>query len=113
LLRRGRGVERRALAAADISIQGELRNHEHAAAHVLRAAVHLAVLVFEEAEARNLLGQISCVGLGVFVSHAQQNQQSQADLTAGPVVSGLIIDSDFGAAHALHDGPHRTSFASQ
>ena len=65
LRRRGR-VERRALAAADVPIQSELRDRKHAAANVLYATIHLAVLVFEDAEARNLFRQIVCVVLGIF-----------------------------------------------
>jgi hypothetical protein len=46
------------------------------------------------------------------MSDAQQNQQTQADLTADP-----FVDGHFGAAHALDDGPHtfpgffRTTYA--
>src|SRR6202167_1872719 len=44
---RSGGIERWAPAAAHVSVQSELRNREHAASHVLHAAVHFSLLVFE------------------------------------------------------------------
>ena len=67
---RGRGIEGWSLAAAHISVQSELRDREYAAAHVLQAAVHLSVDIFEDAQAGDFLGEICGVGFGVFVPHA-------------------------------------------
>src|SRR6202041_1093084 len=100
---RSGGSEPWALAAAHISVQSELRNREHAASHVLHAAVHFSLLVFKDAKTGDFFGEISSIALGVFLSHGQQNQQSQADLAASP-----IFDGDLGAADALHDGTHTT-----
>src|SRR5208282_690847 len=69
-------------------------------------AIHLAVVVFEDTQTSNFLGQIRCVSLGVFVTHAQEYQQSQANLAADPLVAGPIVDADLGTADALYDGTH-------
>jgi hypothetical protein len=64
-------------------------------------------MIFEDAEAGDFFCQIVCIGVGVFLSHAEQNQQSHADLTADP-----SVDRDLRPAHALDDGTHATLLAS-
>src|SRR5271157_2456867 len=49
-----RGVERRPLALSRIPIQSELRDGQHRAADLRDAAIHLAFMIFKDAQAGDL-----------------------------------------------------------
>lgn len=96
------GVERWTLASPRVAEQSELRDCKDTASHVLHAAIHLAVVVFEDAESGDLLGQVRCVRVGILMRDSEQDEQTQADFATGP-----IVDRDFGSAYALD---HRSHF---
>jgi len=97
----GGGVEGGALAASYVAVEGELGDGEDAAADILQAEVHFAVLIFEDAEARDFFCEVGGVGLGVVVGDAEQDQQSGADLAGD-----FAVDCDLSAADALDDRSH-------
>jgi hypothetical protein len=100
-LGRSGGVKGRALAATDVSVEGELGNCQNASAHILEAAVHLSLIVFEDAEADNFFGEVVGIGFGVIPSDSEKNEQAEGNLAGD-----LLVNGNFGAAYALDDGTH-------
>ena len=75
--RRRCGIERRTLSSPHIPIQGELRNRQHAAAHVGQSQIHLPRIVFKHAQARDFFREINRIRLRILPAHPKQNQQSR------------------------------------
>ena len=103
--RRRGGIERWPLATANIAVQRKLRDHQNSAADGRSVQVHLSVLIFEHAQSSNLAGQIIGVCFIVCVSHAEQNQQTAAD-----IAHDLAAYGDLRMADTLYDGSHKGSF---
>src|SRR5512139_2215995 len=104
--RRGTG-ESRAPAGAAVPEKGELRDDEQGASGFDDGAVHLAVLVGENAQPGNLAGQPGHVAVPVAGGDPEQDEQTRAD--PGDL---LPPDRHGGTADALEDGPHRRPRAS-
>ncbi len=68
LLRRSGRVERWTLAAARVSVESELRDHQQRAAHVGNGQIHFAAGIFKNAQADGLLGKV--VGVSARISRA-------------------------------------------
>src|SRR6218665_1203203 len=75
----GRAAEAGAVAAGHVGRQGELRDDQQAAAHVLQAQVHLAGRITEDAQLEHLGDQLLGLGLAVRVLGADQQQQAVLD----------------------------------
>lgn len=107
--RRRRGLrEGRPIAFAAIAIQSELGNDQDFAAVVDDRAVHLALVVFKDAETLNFIGKGGGVILVILFTDAQENAQSRAD-----PADGLLPRGDAGFGDSLHDGAHGKSAGSQ
>ncbi len=103
-LRRRRADEARPIALAHVGAQGELADHEHAAAHVQDRAVHLAGVVLEDPQVRDLAGEEGGFALAVAVLDAEQHEEAAADRSDHPVADG-----DARLAHPLHQRFHRST----
>jgi hypothetical protein len=99
--RLGGGDETRAAAFAAIAQQGELANDQQFTAGIAQANVHLAGIVFEDPQLDNLLGQLPGVVVGIFLSHAQQYDQTTANRA-----SRFVLDGHRSLGYALNDGTH-------
>ena len=99
----GRGGldEAGAAAFAAVAVQGELRDGEHAAADVENRAVHLALVVGEDAQVSALFSAEAQRLVVVALTEADEQEQATADLGAE-----LIIDADAGLADALDEDFH-------
>jgi hypothetical protein len=64
-VRRSRRIKRRALAAADVPEDSELRYGEDAAADIGDAEVHLSVVIIENTEAGDFFGEVGSVGIRI------------------------------------------------
>src|SRR3989442_4570636 len=100
LWRRGLDEAGPALASR-IAIERELRNNQRRAAGFQERPIHLALLVIEDAQVCDLLGEISGLLSRVAAGHAQEHEQARGDLPRG-----TSLDHDAGAADALHDSSH-------
>ena len=99
--RRSSGIKRRALAAANVPEERELRNGENAAADIADRKVHFSGFVFENTKASDFFGEVVGVGFGISRSNAEQDEKSAADLARD-----FVVDGNLGAADALHHGTH-------
>ena len=88
----------RAAALAAVAVQGELGDHQNFTVDRVQAAVHLAVLILENAQACQLVGQLHGLGLGVVMGDAQQDEEAGSDLADGFAVHGY--------GGAFHAGQH-------
>src|SRR5262249_23433537 len=91
----------RPAALAAVAVERELADHEHLAAHLGQLQVHLALGVVEDPQAHHLVGQPTGLLGGVGLGHAQEDEQTAADLADHP-----LIDRHPGRAHPLEDGTH-------
>src|SRR5262249_41503782 len=101
LFRTRRLVKRRTPAPAHISMKGELRDHQDRAGNFGDAAVHLALLIFEDAQANDLVDQIVGVALLIGLGDTQQYQQSDTDFP-----NDSLIDRDICTLNTLHHSTH-------
>ena len=99
--RRG-GHETRPPPFAGIAQQRELADHEHRAAGVRQGQVHFSFGVVEDPQAHDLVGQLPRIVQRVVGGHAQQHQQSAADLAADFTAN---LDPRF--EDSLHACPHK------
>ena len=91
-------------AATDVAVEGELGNGEHRPAHIVDAQIHPAVVILKDAQSRNLLGEIVCVGGGVARRNAEQHQQPRPNLA-----NSSSVDCDGSCRDALYNGAHSSS----
>jgi hypothetical protein len=79
---RGRGVrEGRPIAFAAVAVQSKLRNHQDFTAEIAYRAVHLALLVFKDAEIPYLVGERVRVLLVISFADAKEETKAGADPT--------------------------------
>ena len=104
LFGRGGGGEAGAVAAARVGVQRELADAQDAAADVLHAAVHAALLVAEDAQLGDLGGHGVGGGVGVAGRDAQQDEQAGAGLPGQ-----CTVDGAGGAGDTLEGGSHVSS----
>jgi len=98
----GRGPEEaRALALAGVGDERELRDREDLTPYVPHAQVHLPVLITEDPQARDLLGEP--VRLGLPVSPFDADEEQQARTYAGDL---RAFDRDGGVLDALEYYAH-------
>ena len=90
-------------AGGGIGIEGKLGDHKDAAAHLLKAAVHLAVFIFKDPEVADLVCQLHGYLLRVVGADAQQHQKALTDLTVH-----VSVDGDAGAGNTGNDCFHGT-----
>lgn len=77
-----RGIrKRRPVAFTTVPVEGKLRNHEEFAFNVDDRSIHFTLIVRENTETRDLVGQRFRVSLGVVFSDSQKNAKAQADVT--------------------------------
>src|SRR5581483_11171795 len=96
---RGRIAEARAVALRRVGDQRELRDDEGLAADVDEAAVEAPAVVGEDAEPRDLAGELRDVPIAL--CDAEQHAEADPDLR-----DRLVADADAGLRNALADGPH-------
>src|SRR5438552_4549630 len=99
--RRRRSNETRPPLPARIAIKRELRDDQGAAFHVQQRAVHLTLLVLENAQVRALLRERCGDCRSIFTADAQQNHQPRANFARH-----LLIHLYSGAADSLKNHPH-------
>ena len=63
--------------------------------------VHHAVFVIEDPKIPDLVSQLHCLGLGVFVGDADENEDSGSDFARH-----VVPDSHPGPTDPLHQSPH-------
>ena len=101
VLRARRVDEARATALHRVAVERELRHDEHRAADVDDRAIHLVLVVGEDAQADELLGHPLDVVEGVRVREADEHGESSLD-RAGDT----IAHAHAGARHALNENSH-------
>src|SRR5581483_4773851 len=102
--RRSGVIERRPLAATDVSVERELRNHQHRALALAKVEIHLAVLIVEDAKADDLLGEVLGIGLAIALAYAEKNEQPIGDFSCH-----LARHRHPGTADALDNGSNENS----
>ncbi len=107
-IRRSRVCKRRAITLATVAVQSKLRNHQDFAAAVADGAVHLALVVFEDAEIFDLIGKCIGVSLVILFADTEQDAKSGADLT-----DCFPPHANVGFGDSLHNGAHGNSRGSQ
>jgi hypothetical protein len=98
---RSRICKRRAIALAPVAVQSELRNDQDFAAAVADGAIHLALIIRENAQIPDLVGKRIGVFFRILFADAKQDAKAGADLTDRflPYANGGFGDS-------LHNGTH-------
>src|SRR5687768_16297383 len=99
--RRSRIRKRRAIAFAAVAVQSELGDHEDFAAAVDDRAVHLALVVFEDAKLPNFVGERVGVFLGILFAYTEQDTKSGSNLT-----DFFPAHANAGLGDSLHNGSH-------
>jgi hypothetical protein len=87
--------------ATHIAIEGELRYGEHRPSNIRNAQVHLSVVVLEDAQAGDLLGEVIHVDFRIARRNAKQHQQARSDLANHP-----LLDRDGSSRNPLYYGTH-------
>ena len=59
------------------------------------------MFIFEYTQSSDFVSQICGIGIGVRMSHSDQNQKATADLA-----DDFFVDADLRTADALYDGAH-------
>src|SRR2546427_817009 len=90
-----------AASAAGVAVQRELRYGEHGAAGIEDRSVELALLIVEDTQMRDLLGQRLRVSFRVVSRHTQQHGVPVPDM--GDL---LAVHLHAGAHYSLHNGTH-------
>ena len=80
LLRFGR-VGKAGTAFLQVSIEGELGNHQKRTAHLVQAQVHLSVFIFKNAAVTDFFRHLIRYGFRIFRTDAQQNQKTLFNLS--------------------------------
>ncbi len=101
LLGRSGLIERRTLAAAHISVQRELRDHQHAAFGFTQGQVHFSAGVLENSQACNFVREIVGVGFCILFRDPEQDEQAVTNVT-----DKLVAYGHAGVGHSLHYGSH-------
>jgi len=90
-----------ASALSTIGEKCKLTHDEYRSANVGNRKIHLLLLVLEDPQAYDFLGQFGGFRLGIPMTDAQENQQPQADFA-----HHLPFYNDFGSTDTLHTSPH-------
>lgn len=118
MIRLAGGDEARTVALVDVAEERELGNRENLAVDVLEGKVHLAILIGEDAHARNLASGPSHLFLAIGIGHADEEDEALADgmgvrVIAGQEVSrpdlGRILEADLCRADTLNHDSHAFS----
>src|ERR1700758_5331169 len=96
-------VEGRPLPLADISKQRELRHRQDRSADLRHRPVHLARIIFEDAEPYELVGQIRSPALRVLVANSQKHKHAPANFSGDLPCHRNLCPSD-----SLNDCAHVT-----
>src|SRR3990172_4562264 len=107
LIRRRRTDERRTPAAPRIGQQRELRDDECLAADRLERQVHLALLVGEDSEPDNPVGDECRVLLAIVPRHSEQDDEAEPDSA-----HRAAVYSDLRPTYPLHNRSQRRLSAS-
>lgn len=86
-------------------MEGKLADHQHSAFRLGQVAVHLALLVSEDAQADDLLRQPAGVVGSIADLDAEQDEQA-----VGDPADDLAADFHAGLAYSLHHGTHASGF---
>jgi hypothetical protein len=100
-LRRSRVRKRRPIAPSAVPVQGKLRNHQNFAAAVTDDAVHLALIVLENAKILNLVGERVGVLFVILFADAKEDAKAGTDLT-----DCFPPHVNMGFGDSLHNGTH-------
>ena len=74
-----RGIrKRRPVAFTTVPVEGKLRNHEEFAFNVDDRSIHFTLIIRENTETRDLVGQRFRVSLGVVFSDSQKNAKARS-----------------------------------
>ena len=101
---RSRLREGGAAAPPHVAAEGELADHQGRPADLHHRAVHAALVVGEDPQAGQLVGQGGGVGRPVAGGRPHQHQQPAADLA-----DRLAVDPDRSPGDSLHHCPHGAS----
>ena len=101
ILRSRRLDERRSPALTSVSGEGELRDHEQAAADLLDRTVHPPLVIGEDAQRQQPPRDVLDVVIAITLQRAHQRQQAGFDRP-----HRSAIDLDGGAADSLDDADH-------
>jgi hypothetical protein len=102
LLRRGGVDEARAVALTRVAVEREVRHDEDIAADVTHGQVHLAVVVLEHAQRRQLCGHLVGFGFAVACAYPEEHEQAAVDRSYL-----LPVARDGRRRNALHYRAHR------
>src|SRR5262249_10492622 len=97
-----RADERGSPALAHVAVERELRDGEEPAADLEEAAVHLALVVLEDAEGHHLVDEVRDILRSVAGAGSDEDAEPATDAT-----DDRAVDAHLGAAHPLNDRPHR------
>jgi len=100
-LRRGGFGETGTAPLSGIGQKGKLTHHEDLAVDIRKGEVEFAGFIGENAQARNLIGQICRIRFGIPLSNPNENKKPRPDFA-----DGLAINADRGFCHPLDKGFH-------
>ena len=79
----------------------ELGNDKHLAALIRKRYVHFAVLIVEDAQSRDLGGEVVGIGLRIALAYAEKDKNAAADPS-----HDLFVNTYMSTAYPLNDGTH-------
>ena len=94
-------IKRWPLAPPRVSVESELRDDQQRAANIRQRQVHLAAVIFKDAETNYLPGQVIRLSACVVGAHPEEHEQAETDFARD-----LAIHRDSGTTNALHHGAH-------
>jgi hypothetical protein len=86
---------------ANIPIERKLAHHQYLPANISQAQVELPLLIFKEAQPRDLARQGKRLGLAIVVGHTKQNQEAFAY-----GADNRTIDGNTGLLYTLYHCSH-------
>ena len=91
----------RAPSSPDVSIKRELGNHEDSAVIVDEGEIHLSIVVRENTEIDDLVGQVIGVACRIVITYGEEDCEAGFDFADDPA-----IDLDPGFGDSLYYGSH-------
>lgn len=104
----GGGGEAGASGGVDVGVEGELADDEdlvlagEGVGEVFEGKVHFAVVVAEDAESGDAVGEVAGLGFGGLSVGGDEDEETWPALS-----DDLAFDEDFGLGDSLDDGAHR------
>src|ERR1700758_2476871 len=69
-LGRSGSIERRTLAAADVAVERELRDHQNSSSHLRYRAIHLSSTVFKNAQPSDFVRQVTGIRFSIGLTNS-------------------------------------------